>query len=59
MRADLLDTIKLARAAEVFDVFPRNGDACHQYGTRCFYWTACVGQDDINDRIRFPLRSKP
>lgn len=49
MRADLLDTIKLARAAEVFDVFPRNGDACHQYGTRCWFWDLCCATSTIDD----------
>lgn len=58
-RASVLDTIKLARLAEVLDVFPMNDQACFAFNTRCFYWSACNGIDDIADRNRFPLRTKP
>ncbi len=58
-RASILDTIKLARLAEVVDAFPMNDSACFAYNTRCPYLSACQGVDDINDRNRFPLRSKP
>lgn len=58
MRADILDTIKLARIAEMFDVHPRNSDACNRYGSRCWFWDACVGAADISDVIRFPRRTR-
>lgn len=57
MRADILDTIKLARVAEIFGVHPRNSSACHQFGSRCHFWDACSGAADIDDPIRFPRRA--
>ena len=57
-RASIIDTVKLARIAEAADLFPMNDHACFTFGSRCFYWSACNGIDDINDRNRFPLRSK-
>lgn len=58
MRTDLLDTIKLARAAELFDVQPRNPDSCLRYGSRCFFWDACTGAASIDDSLRFPRRAR-
>ena len=57
MRADILDTIKLARIAEMFDIHPRNSDACNRFGSRCWFWDACVSAADISDPIRFPRRA--
>lgn len=56
MRADILDTIKLARVADLFDIHPRNSDACAKFGARslCGFFDACTGRADINDPIRFP-----
>lgn len=57
MRADILETIKLARIAEMFDVHPRNAEACNRFGSRCWFWDACTSAADINDVIRFPRRA--
>lgn len=58
-RASILDTIRLARIAEAADIFPMNDSSCFAYNTRCQFFGSCTGVEDINDRIRFPLRSKP
>lgn len=58
LRNDILQTIHLARVAEMFDVAPRNPDACFQYGSRCFFWDACLGAADIADTLRFPRRTR-
>ncbi len=58
-RASILDTIKLARIAEVTDIFPMNDSSCFAFNSRCPFWLACVGVDDINDRNRFPLKVRP
>lgn len=57
LRADILQTIQLARIAETFDVHPRNPDACFQYQSRCFAWDACTGTADITDPIRFQRKA--
>jgi hypothetical protein len=54
MRNDLLDAIRLERAAALFDVHPRNPDACERYGALCPMFAACAGQADIADETRFP-----
>lgn len=59
LRADIIQTIQLARIAETFDVHPRNPDACFQFGSKCFFWDLCVGAADIHDRFRFPRRTRP
>lgn len=56
-RQSILDTIKLARLAEVVDVFPMNDAACFAYNSKCPFYDACTGAADINDRNRFPLRT--
>jgi len=58
-RASILDTIKLARIAEVTDTYPMNDSSCFAFNSRCPFWLACVGVDDINDRNRFPLKVRP
>jgi hypothetical protein len=54
MRADILDTIKLARVAALFDIHPRNPDACAKFGSLCGFFDACAGRADIHDLARFP-----
>lgn len=58
-RSSILDTVKLAKVAELFDAFPMNDQSCFAYNSRCPFLGACQGVEDINDRTRFPLRSKP
>lgn len=54
MRADILDTIKLARVADLFDIHPRNTSACAKFGSLCAFFDACAGRADITDESRFP-----
>ncbi len=54
MRADILDTIRLARVADMFEVWPRNSDGCARYGSLCGFFDACAGRVDIDDTNRFP-----
>jgi len=54
MRADILDTIRLAKVADLFDIHPRNPDACAKYGSLCGFFDACAGRADITDPVRFP-----
>lgn len=58
-RASILDTVKLARLADVLGAFPMNDQSCFAYNSRCSFFGACSGVEDINDRNRFPLRTKP
>ena len=57
MRTDLVDEIKLARAAELFGLFPRNPDACAAWGQLCHMFPICSGAADQDDEIRFPRGS--
>ncbi len=54
MRTDLLEAIKLERAAALFNLHPRNPDACTKYGSVCHFFDACSGRADIDDEQRFP-----
>jgi hypothetical protein len=56
LRADILDTVKLARVADLFDIHPRNPDGCAKFGARslCGFFDACARGADIHDLIRFP-----
>lgn len=54
MRQDLLDTIKIERAAALLEVAPRNPDACAKYGRLCDFFGPCSGTESIDDPIRFP-----
>jgi len=54
MRNDLLDAIRLERAAAAFDVHPRNPDACAKFGTLCPMFDACASRASITDTNRFP-----
>jgi hypothetical protein len=54
MRQDIIDTIKLGQAAELFDLHFRNPDACARYGTLCSFFAACSGRSDINDERLWP-----
>lgn len=58
-RASILDTIRLAKVAETFGAFPMNDQSCFAYNSRCAFFGACTGVEDIGDRNRFPLRTKP
>jgi PD-(D/E)XK nuclease superfamily len=54
MRQDLIDAIKLERAAALFDLHPRNPDACTKFGSLCSMFDACAGRADVEDLQRFP-----
>lgn len=54
MRGDILDTIKLARLAQVVGIAPRSTGACAKFGSLCAFFDACSGRADIDDHIRFP-----
>lgn len=54
MRADLLEAIKLERAASLFKLYPRNPDACAKFGTMCHFFGVCSGKASIDDEQRFP-----
>lgn len=56
MRTDLLDTIRLERAAHLLfgDDPPRNPDACARYGSLCPFFGACSGRASIDDTNLFP-----
>jgi hypothetical protein len=49
MRTDILDTIKLARAAELFEVWPRNSHSCTAYGSTCYFMPLCNSTSGIDD----------
>lgn len=54
MRADIIDSIKLERAAALFDLAPRNPDACSRFGQLCSFFDACANRASIDDEQRFP-----
>lgn len=41
------------RAAEVADRFPRNPDACSQYGRTCAFFGVCSGEQSLDDPLLF------
>jgi len=41
------------RAAEVADRFPRNVDACVQYGRTCAFFGVCTGEQSLDDPLLF------
>lgn len=57
MRQDLIDAIKVERAADLFGLYPRNPDACSRYGQLCAFFDACANRASISDPIRFPRDS--
>jgi hypothetical protein len=57
MRQDLIDAIKVERAADLFGLYPRNPDACSRYGQLCAFFDACANRASISDEIRFPRDS--
>ena len=58
MRADILDTIKLAKLATLLELHPRSPSACAKFGTLCAFFDACSGRVSIDDTARFP-RARP
>lgn len=54
MRQDLIDSIKVERAADLFGLYPRNPDACSRYGQLCSFFDACANRASIDDPHRFP-----
>jgi hypothetical protein len=54
MRTDLIEAIKLERAASLFNLHPRNPDACAKFGSMCHFFSVCSGQASIDDEQRFP-----
>lgn len=54
MRADLIETIKIERAAALLDAAPRNPEACSRYGKLCEFFDACVGRESIDNVNRYP-----
>lgn len=57
MRADLIEQIKLERAASLFNLHPRNPDACTKFGSVCHFFDACCSRANIDDTQRFPRGS--
>ncbi len=54
MRQDLLDVIKIERAAALLEVAPRNPDNCNRFGRLCDFFGVCSGIESIGDPIKFP-----
>jgi hypothetical protein len=52
-RADVWQTAGAIRDARRLKVFPRNPDACHQWGSKCVYFSACSGLSSIDDPLLF------
>lgn len=58
MRSDILDTVRLARVAHIFEIAPRSTGACSKFGSLCSYFDACSGRVSIDDTARFQ-RARP
>lgn len=54
MREDLIEQIKIERAAHLLGAAPRNPEACSRYGRLCEFFDACVGRESIDNQLRFP-----
>lgn len=54
MREDLLEQIKIERAADLLKAAPRNPEACSRFGRLCEFFDACVGRESIDNQLRFP-----
>lgn len=54
MRADILDTIKLARLSSLLELRPRSTGACAKFGTLCHFFPLCSGQSTLEDEARWP-----
>jgi hypothetical protein len=54
MRTDLIEQIKLERTGSLFNLHPRNPDACFKFNAACHFFGVCCGQQDIEDTQRFP-----
>ena len=51
--ADVWQTARAMRDAELAERFPRNPDACLRFGRECEYLAVCSGQASIDDDSRF------
>jgi hypothetical protein len=54
MRVDLLEQIKLGETGVLFNLHPRNPDACTKYGSVCHFFDVCSGRGSLDDEQRFP-----
>ncbi|HVY79856.1 MAG TPA: PD-(D/E)XK nuclease family protein [Steroidobacteraceae bacterium] len=54
MRDDLIEQIKIERAADLIGAAPRNPEACARYGKLCEFFDACVGRESIDNQLRYP-----
>lgn len=54
MREDLLEQIKLERAANLLGAAPRNPEACSRFGRLCEFFSACAGRESIDNQLLFP-----
>lgn len=57
-RADLWQTGLAIRNAELTGMWPRNSDACMQWGRPCEYFDVCTGVASIDDPLLFIRRKK-
>lgn len=59
MRADLLETIRLAKLCEVLDMWPRGNaqTACRSFGSVCHFLPLCNSSADLTD-ARFQRRAR-
>lgn len=51
--ADVWQTSRAMREAELAQRYPRNPDACLRYGRTCEYFAVCSGQSSIDDDATF------
>lgn len=54
MREDLIEQIKIERAADLLGAAPRNPEACARYGRLCEFFDACAGRESIDNQLRYP-----
>lgn len=57
MRQDLIDAIKIEKAAALFGLHPRNPDACARFNAMCSYFAICSGTASADDEVRFPRQA--
>jgi len=51
--ADVWQTARAMREAELAERYPRNPDACMRFGRACEYFGVCSGQASIDDDTKF------
>lgn len=51
--ADVWTLAKQLREADLADRFPRNPDACIQYGRTCAFFGVCCGEERLDDETKF------